>query len=125
MTQNIVLSSIKYVLVDLIGDILYWPIWWYSSGFKKTAESLWQRFLRMEERLALRIWFINLLTPMFGQTDWQGRLISFFIRLIQIIVRFILLLIVGAVCLIFLGIWLILPVFVTYQAWINFLWLFK
>jgi len=31
--------------------------------------------------VGLRVWLKNLFAPMFGQTDWQGRLISFFMRL--------------------------------------------
>ena len=59
--------------------------------------------------LGLAVWAKNLFTPMYGQQDFMGKFISFFIRLIQIIVRSIFMLfwlIVGLVWLVF---WIALP----------------
>jgi hypothetical protein len=30
--QNLLVNSLKYVAVDLVGSVLYWPIWWYTKG---------------------------------------------------------------------------------------------
>lgn len=40
--------------------------------------------------LAVTLWIKNWFVPMFGQHDWQGRIISVFIRTVQIIIRSIL-----------------------------------
>ena len=124
MTNNIFYTSTKYVLIDLIGDILYWPLWWYSKGTVKAGLFCLNEIKAQEERLGVMIWIKNISTPMFGQYDIEGRLISFFVRIIQIIARIILLL-VWAIFMIalFLG-WLILPVVIGYQIFNNFLWLF-
>jgi len=37
--------------------------------------------------LGVLLWLKNLFVPMFGQHDWQGRLVSFLIRLVQLIAR--------------------------------------
>ena len=37
--------------------------------------------------LAIRVWIRNIFVPMFGMYDWQSRLISFFMRVVQIIGR--------------------------------------
>ncbi|MFZ5365277.1 MAG: hypothetical protein ACOZBH_03760 [Patescibacteria group bacterium] len=87
MEQSLFLKSLKFFFKDLVGDIFYFPVWWYTKGLAKG----WRRFsgtLRSaNESLGLTIWIKNLFTPMFGQTDWQGRLVSFFMRLFQIIFR--------------------------------------
>ena len=37
--------------------------------------------------MGVLLWLKNLFVPMFGQHDWQGRLVSFLIRLVQLIAR--------------------------------------
>lgn len=125
MASNIAYTSLQYVLVELIGDILYWPIWWYSKGLIKTALFCLDQIKDQEQRLGISIWLKNLFTPMFGQYDIEGRLISFFARLIQIIFRVFLLIIWVVIMLILFLIWLVLPIFIVYQIIDNFLWLFS
>ena len=37
--------------------------------------------------LAIKVWIKNIFVPMFGMHDWQSRIISFFMRVVQIIGR--------------------------------------
>ena len=37
MSTDILVNSLKYVTFNLIGDFLYWPIWWYTVGFYKAG----------------------------------------------------------------------------------------
>lgn len=115
MKQGLVYTPIKYVAVELIGDVLYWPIWWYSVGLFKIAKFCQSEIAAQESRLGLKIWIINLFTPMFGQYDIEGRIISFFARLIQIIVRSIILMIWSVVVFSYLILWIILPILTVYQ----------
>jgi len=65
--------------------------------------------------MGLGVWIKNLFVPMFQQYDWQGRIISFFMRLFQIIFRFIGFIIMFAIYLvIFLG-WFALPALAVYM----------
>ena len=123
MTQNVVFTSIKYVVVELIGDLLYWPVWWYTKGFLKVANYFWQSIVSQEKRLGLNIWITNIFKPMFAQYDWQGRIISFFIRLIQIIFRAVAMLVWLGIILVLFLVWLLLPIFLVYQIWSNLYWL--
>jgi len=125
MAGNIFSSSLKYITIDLAGDLLYWPIWWYSKGLLKAAKICLNEITDQQERLGLLVWIKNISTPMFGQYDLEGRIISFFVRLIQIIVRFFLLLIWSILILVLFLIWLIFPVIIVYEIGDNFLWLFK
>ncbi len=119
MTNNLATSSIKYIIVDLIGDILYWPIWWFTKGLVKTARLALGSVTSQEKQLGLTIWVKNIFTPMFGQYDIEGRIISFFARLIQIIVRSIILFIWTIIVVLLFILWLILPVIVAYEIYYN------
>lgn len=125
MSNNIASNAFKYVLIDLIGDILYWPLWWYTKGFKKAFLYWIGEIKSQEERLGLRIWIKNIFTPMFGQYDIEGRIISFFARLIQIIIRLIIFAIWLFIASLLFLVWLILPVIIFYQIVDNFLFLFR
>lgn len=117
--QNLALSSLKLVFVDLIGDFLYWPIWWFTVGAAKWALFCFNKIKEAENYLGVRIWLANLFTPMFAQYDWQGRLISFFMRLFMIIVKTIILIAWSIIVFILLLAWFILPLFVVYFIWFN------
>ncbi|OGY47192.1 MAG: hypothetical protein A3J62_04085 [Candidatus Buchananbacteria bacterium RIFCSPHIGHO2_02_FULL_38_8] len=122
--NNIAYSSLKFVFIDIIGDVLYWPLWWYSKGLGKTGLFCLNEIKDEAERLGIEIWVKNIFTPMFGQYDWEGRLISFFARLIQIIIRSIILLIWAVLMLAVFLIWILLPIYIFYQVLDNFLLFF-
>ena len=64
--------------------------------------------------LGLPLWIKNLFTPMFQQYDVMGRLISFFMRLVQIIGRIIAFLILDFLySLLFLA-WIVAPIVLIY-----------
>ena len=117
--QNIFVSSLKLIFIDFAGDFFYFPIWWYTKGLKKAFFWFLNTVKDLEYRLAVGIWIKNLLVPMFGQTDWQGRLISVFMRIVQIIFRSAALVaLTGCVFMIFLLL-IFIPVFVAYGLIMN------
>ncbi len=67
-----------------------------------------------QDALAIDIWIKNLMKPMYGQYDFTGRLISFFMRGFQIMARTLVLILWAAVVLIWLAVWLLIPVTVVY-----------
>jgi len=68
--------------------------------------------LSANDQLAPMLWLKNLLVPMFGQYDWQGRLVSFFMRLVNVIFRELMVFFVGMCACILFVLWLIVPLFV-------------
>jgi hypothetical protein len=108
------------VIIDFIKDILYFPLWWYSAGAAKAFLFSLNKIRNMARQLGLKIWVANLFRPMFGQYDFAGRVISFFIRLVQIIARSIMMVVWIVLMLILFLIWLALPPFIIYQIIINF-----
>lgn len=77
----------KYVGVLGLRDVLLFPLWWYTKGIVYTTQKLWYSARKQAARVAVGLWVKNLFVPMYGQYDWQGRVISFFVRLFQIIGR--------------------------------------
>jgi len=100
---------------EIVGSILYFPLWWYSRGLLNLGNFILQFLSDRQRSLALLVWIKNIHKPMYGQTDWQGRLISLFMRVVQIIFRAIAMafwLLVAAAIALF---WFVLPLFVFYH----------
>ena len=125
MTQNIVIQAIKSLVLDWVGEILYFPIWWYTLGLKRIFLFVWNSIKNANRNLALGLMFKHMFSPMFGQYDKQGRAISFFMRFILIIFRliaFVFMLIFYIIVLIF---WICLPILVTWGLITNFTEIWK
>jgi len=120
MIQQTVNKLVILALKDGLATFLYFPLWWYTKGFLKALKAAWNFVIDLDLTLGFSIWLKNIFTPIFGQRDIMGRIISFFLRLFQIIVRGFVMLIVTIMAIVFLIIWLILPVFTFYQIFIHF-----
>lgn len=107
-------DKLKKIPAEIIAEVIFFPLWWYSQGFLRNANMLWQNVVEMEYRLGLRIWIKNIFTPMFGQYDWEGRIISFVMRLVQIIGRGLLLFVWFLLFILLNVFWLFLPLVVSY-----------
>lgn len=73
-----------YLLREVVFGALYAPIWWYTKGLLETGKQLNQWLKSYARSLAIGIWVKNFFVPMYGQRDWQSRLISMFFRFITI-----------------------------------------
>lgn len=119
VTQNIFFKTAKFIAKDLILDILYWPIWWYSGGVVRAWQRMIDTIKQGNDELALLVWMKNIFRPMFGDYSFQGRLISFFMRVIQIIGRGIFFLFWVAFAFLWFLVWLALPLFILAQLLIS------
>ena len=121
MFQHNFLTYGGKIIISLLWEIVFFPVWWYSVGFFRFFGNV-RLFLRGQERsLGFLVWAKNIFVPMYGQHDFAGRLISFFMRLIQIIARGFVLLIWTIICLAVLIFWLILPIFLTLALFFQIL----
>ena len=114
MTNNFVLYGTK-IFVEFWRDILLFPFWWYSRGLVLVAGILWQFLANREKANALFIWIKNLFRPMYGQTDWQGVMISFFMRIVMIAFKFVVMVFWSLFAMVMLTLWIIAPIFVVYE----------
>ncbi|MEK7512173.1 MAG: hypothetical protein AAB575_04120 [Patescibacteria group bacterium] len=117
--ENLSSRLIKFVFSEFVADILYWPVWWYTTGLKAAFARMQDTIHQGNEELALSIWLKNIFKPMFGQYDWQGRIISFFMRLAQIIFRLVIFLFWIIISLVVFLFWLILPLILLSQVFLN------
>jgi hypothetical protein len=119
MTQTVLGQAIKSIFLDLIWEILYFPLWWYGPGLKRVALYTVNSIKNTEHSLGISIMYKNLFKPMFGQHDRQGRLISFLMRVILTLIRtlmFVFLLVFNLLAIVF---WVILPIFVAWEIFFN------
>ena len=103
-------KSLKFLFSETVLDIVRCIFWWYGRGLKSAWQSMLDFAAQGNAELALSVWIKNIFTPMFGQYDWQGRLVSFIVRLFQIILRafgFAVWLLVGWLVFLF---WIFLPI---------------
>lgn len=99
---------------ESLMDIFYFPIWWYTLGALRSGKWCFELFKVGNDELAPGLWLANIFVPMFGQYDWQGRIISFVMRVVQIVFRCFGLLVWAVFCVILFIVWLILPIAVVY-----------
>lgn len=115
MSDHIIIATLKYIAIEIIWDIIYFPIWWYTKGLKKVANYCIQSAIfHINRRLALGIWLKSIFKPMYGDYTREGRIISFFMRLIVLLWKLVAVLLwLIVLFLLFIG-WIILPLIIFY-----------
>jgi hypothetical protein len=112
--NNVAIYSSK-IIADIVWGVFYFPLWWYGAGLIKFMLTLGNFIAEREQAVGFLVWLKNIGKPMYGQRDFAGVLISIFIRLIQIIVRGVIMLFWLAMVLLFLAVWLGLPIITLYE----------
>lgn len=112
-------SVAKYLFGEVIGDVFYAPVWWYSRGFLKLLGGLRDRLVFFERSLGLRLWVHNLGKPMYGQYDVAGKLISFFMRFVVLFWKMIEFLFYLIFLVLWALAWLLLPLLVVWQIFFQ------
>ena len=113
--NNAFTSALKYVFLELIGKVLYFPVWWYSDGTKKVLFYVGREILGVANALGIVILFKNLLKPMYGDYSKSGRIISFFVRIVQFIFLMIAIIIWSILVSFLFIIWIFLPILIVYS----------
>lgn len=109
------LIVLQHIFLEAILDMFYTPVWWYGRGIIYWGKKCVSWLRSGNETLAPGLWLKNLFVPMFGQYDWQGRIISFLIRLVQVIFRGLCLGAWGVVCVLVFIVWIIAPFLIFYE----------
>ncbi len=115
MIRSNLILAIKSLAVDSAVSVLYFPIWWYTLGAVRVASYGVRKLGNAGRGFGVRIWFKNLFRPMFGQYDFAGRIISFFLRLIMIGYYSVVLLVMAVFMAALFALWLALPAFIGYE----------
>lgn len=100
----------SYILHHILLDTLYFPLWWYTRGFMKIMEWAQESLKDAERMAALKIWLKSMFKPMFQDYTKEGRIISFFMRLILLIFKLGIVIGWALFVLIIIVLWLALPI---------------
>ncbi|HBU06781.1 MAG TPA: hypothetical protein DEB09_01730 [Candidatus Magasanikbacteria bacterium] len=110
---------LQRMALEFVFDLVYFPIWWFTGGVKQALKFCYGLMQDANMFMAPGLWLKNMFVPMYGQTDWQGRLMSIFMRFINVIGRSIGLFIWFLVVLVLFGLWLAFPIFIVYMLLIS------
>lgn len=66
---------------------LTFPLWWYTIGFSVAWQRARQQFRYGLKKTAFRLFLRNLRHPLYGDYTRSGRIISFFLRIVLIVVK--------------------------------------
>ena len=108
-------SAGKAVFGDVVGGLVYAPVFWYTRGLSDAAQYCLRLIVRRWYALGVGVWIANLFVPMFGQHDMAGVLISFFMRLVQIFARGLVMILWTLLVIILFIAYLVVPVLVAYE----------
>jgi hypothetical protein len=104
--------------IQFFLDILYFPVWWYSKGLLCAGSFFVYMFNTGNVQFSPWLWLKNIFVPMFGQYDWQGRLMSFFMRGVNVVFRTIALFVWTIVSAVLVLLWILSPIVVV----ATFIW---
>jgi hypothetical protein len=107
--------TLGQAFADIFKDVVFFPFWWYSVGFFKFSRQLLLFLESREKSLAWSVWAGNIFTPMYGLRDIQGVIISFFVRLVQVIIRSIIMIFWLIIILAVFFIYLAFPFLAAYE----------
>lgn len=109
------LLSAKFIAKDIVGDLLYWPLWWYSRGFARFLQRRRHSIKEFEEDIGLTVWIVNWTKPMYGQYDLAGKIISFIIRTFGIMLKLLMMAFYLLLQVVIVLVWLLAPPFLLWQ----------
>jgi len=111
---------LQKMLIEFVLDILYFPLWWYGEGAKKVFMGCINLIREGNMMMSPGLWLKNIFVPMFGQTDLQGRLVSFLMRFFNVVFRSIGLVIWIVFSLLLFLLWVVFPMFVLFMLVTSF-----
>lgn len=102
-------SVFSYIVLDLLGSFFYFPVWWYTHGLLGCMRWIQRSLSYRWKAYAMGIWLKNFFTPMYGQYDLSGRLVSVFVRFFVLFGRLIAFLIEALLYVLAFFAWLAAP----------------
>ncbi len=87
MIKPSVVLVIRTLTVDGLREVLMLPIWWYTGGMIRTLRWMLDSMKTAPGFFGLQVWVKNIFVPMYGDTSFVGRLVSFGVRSFMIFIR--------------------------------------
>ncbi len=118
--MNLFTAGLKFIFIDLIGDFLYWPIWWYTSGLKSRLLAAAEQIKLTWRALGLGLWLKSMFKPMYADKSFTGRAISLVMRFIILWWKLLWMAIWLVIIIILLLLWVAAPIIVVYMIICQF-----
>lgn len=109
-------QTLRFIVSDLILNVLYFPVWWYTTGALRVLRLIGRELQSFTESFRLRTLFQFLWQPMFGLTDPWSRVISVGVRLGHFFVLSLFTLVYTIMLFALFLVWLLLPAFIVYNV---------
>jgi hypothetical protein len=87
MAQSTAGLALRYFFGDILIGTAKFPIWWYTVGLKYVVERCMASIGSMNRTFGVTVWAKNLFVPMYGETSFEGRAISFVMRFFMLMFR--------------------------------------
>ncbi len=78
---------LQRTIIVVLYEVFYFPLWWYGRGVKFIFLQAHTMIRFGSDLFSPALWWRYLFVPMYGQYNWQGRVISFIMRFVQGVVR--------------------------------------
>jgi len=115
MSDHILIATLKYIAVEIIWDVIYFPIWWYSKGLMRVINyCIESATFHVNRRMALGIWIKSMFKPMYGDYTREGRIISIFMRFVVLIWKLVSAVLWLVLLFIIFILWIALPLLIIY-----------
>ena len=112
-------TVLRISVLKSLTSIVYFPAWWYTRGFFRVLKGVGNSVATYNNSLGFTIWLKNIFTPLFGQSDIWGRILSFFLRFFNIIFRGLAFLFILVLHILFVLAWLLIPLIIIWQLAIH------
>lgn len=112
---------IQRLFFEWLWHLVYFPIWWCTGGVVFFGKKILSILRSFSEQLAPGLWLRHIFTPMFGQYDLEGRLVSFFVRLFNVIIRSLILSVITLVLVFVFLLWFLIPAVVLMHLLRSFI----
>lgn len=109
------IETIRFIIVDFVISIIYFPLWWYTEGLLKVVRMIVREIRGLAKTFNLKILFQFILKPMFGQYDIWGRIISFGVRIVHFTFLTMYTLVYSILLSFVLILWIVLPFFILFN----------
>lgn len=78
---------LKTAALEQIRELLYLPLWWYTTGLRETIGKLLRSIKGSVRYFGVDVWSRNIFVPMYGDESVTGRSMSFIVRLAVLVFR--------------------------------------
>lgn len=113
MAQPVVIQAFRRLVIDTVTGIVGFPMWWYGRGLISWVQFCWRMFGDYRAWLGVGLWVRNLFVPMYGSYDFVGRIVSFFMRVVMILLRSTALILLAAVFLLLIAAYVFAPLWIV------------